>query len=167
MAATTALVAALAFVLMKKQQPVAECLQEEYDLDLIKSQAYQEEAKSVSESIESDSKASLREQMKEYRQNESKLKGVLNVFTEKVFNETLHKDSNYTYPQGLPNLGNTCYMNSLLQALTGCPAFTTYIDRIWKHMKLDLDDSDSIVVFMLIKTLKDLKNGSLDAAENA
>jgi hypothetical protein len=58
-------------------------------------------------------------------------------------------------------------MNSLLQALTGCPAFTTYIDRIWKHMKLDLDDSDSIVVFMLIKTLKDLKNGSLDAAENA
>ena len=106
--------------------------------------------------------------MKEYRQNESQLKGVLNVFTDKIIlKETLLKDSNYSYPEGLPNLGNTCYMNALLQALTGCPAFTAYIDRIWKHMKLDLDDSDSLVVFMLIKTLKELKNGSPDAAENA
>jgi hypothetical protein len=34
-------------------------------------------------------------------------------------------------------------------------------------MRLDVEDTDSIVVFMLIKTLKDLKEGSPDASENA
>ena len=32
-------------------------------------------------------------------------------------------------------------------------------------MKLDVDDTNSIVVFMLIKTLKDLKEGSPEAQE--
>ena len=37
MAATTALAAAFAFLLIKKKQPLSECLQEDYDFDLIKS----------------------------------------------------------------------------------------------------------------------------------
>lgn len=59
MAATTALVTAIALVFMKKNQPISECLQEDYDFDLIKTQAYKEETKSVCENIEMDSKASL------------------------------------------------------------------------------------------------------------
>lgn len=58
-------------------------------------------------------------------------------------------------------------MNALLQALTGIPAFTTYVDKIWKHMKLDPEDPDSLVVFMLIKTLLDLKDGLPESSENA
>jgi hypothetical protein len=34
-------------------------------------------------------------------------------------------------------------------------------------MKLDVDDTNSIVVFMLIKTLKSLKEGSPEAQEMA
>lgn len=32
-------------------------------------------------------------------------------------------------------------------------------------MKLDIDDTNSVVVFMLIKTLKDLKEGSPEVCE--
>lgn len=58
-------------------------------------------------------------------------------------------------------------MNALLQALTGCPLFTSYVEKIWKHMKLDTVSTDSVVVFMLIKTLKDIKDGSPEASEYA
>ena len=58
-------------------------------------------------------------------------------------------------------------MNALLQALTGIPAFTAYVEKIWKHMKLDTEDSDSLVVFMLIKTLLDLKDRLAESSDNA
>jgi ubiquitin carboxyl-terminal hydrolase 30 len=96
---------------------------------------------------------------------------MLNIFSPKIKKrQQISRQTDtldYTLPLGLPNLGNTCYMNSLLQALTGCPAFTAYVDRIWNHMKLDVDDTNSVVVFMLIKTLKDLKEGSPEAQETA
>jgi len=37
-------------------------------------------------------------------------------------------------PIGIPNFGNTCYMNSLLQAMTGCSLFMQYIDSIWSKI---------------------------------
>ena len=39
--------------------------------------------------------------------------------------------SSYALPQGLPNIGNTCYLNSLLQSLTGCNLFMDYVNKIW------------------------------------
>ena len=33
-----------------------------------------------------------------------------------------------TAPAGLPNLGNTCYMNSVLQALASCDAYRAFLD---------------------------------------
>ena len=48
----------------------------------------------------------------------------------------------YTFAVGLPNVANTCYMNSLLQALSGCTEFTSYIDRLWKHITIDEDSDD-------------------------
>ena len=37
----------------------------------------------------------------------------------------------YKFAIGLPNVANTCYMNSLLQALSGCTLFTNYVERLW------------------------------------
>lgn len=40
---------------------------------------------------------------------------------------TPHKLRNYVVPKGLPNYGNSCYLNALLQALTACDAFEQYL----------------------------------------
>ena len=36
----------------------------------------------------------------------------------------------YFKPIGLPNIGNTCYMNSLLQTLAGSHRFMEYVKKI-------------------------------------
>ena len=34
---------------------------------------------------------------------------------------------------GLPNLGNTCYMSSLLQFLSGCPEYKKYLEEVYSR----------------------------------
>jgi ubiquitin C-terminal hydrolase len=62
----------------------------------------------------------------------------------------------YYYSIGLPNLGNTCYLNSLLQALSGCFTFTDYLDRVLKSITLNCEDPNEIKIFLFIKTIKEL-----------
>ena len=37
------------------------------------------------------------------------------------------KSKNFAIPKGLPNYGNTCYFNALLQSLTVCNRFKDYL----------------------------------------
>jgi len=39
-------------------------------------------------------------------------------------------DNNNVYPRGLKNLGNTCYLNSILQSISSCPSFINYLEFI-------------------------------------
>ena len=32
---------------------------------------------------------------------------------------------------GLPNIGNTCYMNSLMQCLAGSQIYMDYVKKLW------------------------------------
>jgi ubiquitin C-terminal hydrolase len=38
---------------------------------------------------------------------------------------------------GLRNLGNTCYMNALLQALSSCEIYMNYVENIYKNKYLE------------------------------
>lgn len=54
---------------------------------------------------------------------------------------------------GLHNLGNTCYMNSLIQALSGCPSYLKYIESVFNQGLLNGKDEQNLEIinqFILI-----------------
>ena len=73
----------------------------------------------------------------------------------------------YTLTVGLPNVANTCYMNSLLQALSGCTKFTKYMDRLYNNIHIDEENDDEISVYFFVNTIRELKIGSKDASKFA
>ena len=53
-------------------------------------------------------------------------------------------------------------MNSLLQALTGCPLFMEYANKLWTTITPDMTDHDSIIVFRLLAVLISMSKGLPD-----
>ena len=47
-----------------------------------------------------------------------------------------------TSVSGLTNFGQTCYLNALLQALSSCQSFSSYLKNAKSHSKLVLKLSD-------------------------
>ena len=95
---------------------------------------------------------------------DSHLTGLEHVFSIEVIRTkrvsahgTLRK---YTFAVGLPNVANTCYMNSLLQALSGCTHFTRYMDRLWDNIEIDENSDDEIAVYFFVRTVRELKDGT-------
>ena len=102
-------------------------------------------------------------------QIDSHLSGIEHVFSTEAIRTnrmsaqgTLKK---YTFAVGLPNVANTCYMNSLLQALSGCTQFTTYMDRLWNNITIDENNDDEQAVRCFVQTIRLLKDGSHEAGE--
>ena len=81
---------------------------------------------------------------------DSHLKGILQVFSaEAIRSKRITPDGplkKYTFAVGLPNVANTCYMNSLLQALSGCTLFTSYMDRLWDNIEPDNNSIGELAV---------------------
>ena len=71
----------------------------------------------------------------------------------------------YTFAVGLPNVANTCYMNSLLQALSGCTKFTDYFNRVWSNIEVDENSDDEIAVYFFVRSIRELRDGSHEAQE--
>ncbi|CDW82058.1 oxysterol binding family protein [Stylonychia lemnae] len=89
--------------------------------------------------------------------------GITGIFSNETEDDTIYTNiliKKYYLPQGIPNIGNTCYMNSLLQALTGCKLFMDYVRKLWKNITPINSDNDSIIVFKLLVLLLDLSRGN-------
>jgi ubiquitin C-terminal hydrolase len=71
--------------------------------------------------------------------------------------EKLREQRDYYAPQGLPNIGNTCYMNALLQMLSGSRMFMEFIHKLWVSLKLNKDDQLSIMIIRLLELLINLQ----------
>jgi len=95
------------------------------------------------------------------------LKGVfqfdLDDDTSMVSSNYLLRDK-YHDAVGLPNIGNTCYMNSLLQLLASSEIFKSYVRKLWHTVKLNPEDRSSIVTFRLLELLLNLSKGSSEAS---
>jgi hypothetical protein len=50
---------------------------------------------------------------------------------------------NVTYPVGIPNIGNTCYMNALIQGLIACDHLEEYVNVFKAHLSKSGSDTDS------------------------
>ena len=81
-------------------------------------------------------------------------RGLIGVFSsDDVWRQS---KSNYHLPIGLVNLGNTCYMNSLLQALVGSSIFIEYVEKLMSTLKIQPDHKDSIMTFRALEVLHNL-----------
>ena len=73
-----------------------------------------------------------------------KLLELLFSMTKKVKKEKEDKSIKKKKYIGLKNLGNTCYMNALLQALSCCEIYMNYVENIYKNKYLEQKDNEMI-----------------------
>lgn len=69
----------------------------------------------------------------------------------------LLEESSTSGVSGISNLGNTCFLNAILQALSSCSTFTSFLNSL-RPLK-ETEDIDSMVVSELEQFLKTLSTG--------
>ena len=66
---------------------------------------------------------------------------------------------------GISNMGNTCFLNSILQALSSCNKFSQFLFKL-KPIQKSSEDYDALIINELSNFLKDLINGKQTSPEN-
>jgi len=97
------------------------------------------------------------------RRFDKQFKGLLGVFSNQDCWQNPYSLSRYYFPTGMPNLGNTCYMNALLQSLTGCKMFMDYVKRLHLRVVVDHADKDDMIVDSLARVLMGLRKGVVES----
>lgn len=76
----------------------------------------------------------------EYNECDEEYKGISGIFDNS--SEGVWPICDIVFPTGIPNLGNTCYMNALMQALIACDQFAEYVN-IFKSMMIKVSTGDN------------------------
>lgn len=95
----------------------------------------------------------------------SKLKIAAGLIGGGFFLYFLQYDSSEGGVSGISNMGNTCFLNAILQALSSCDSFTTFLFKL-KPVQKSFDDHDACIVMELSRFLQSLTQGKETSPED-
>ncbi|TNV86175.1 hypothetical protein FGO68_gene11281 [Halteria grandinella] len=104
-------------------------------------------------------------------EHENKFNGLLSLFDfqSPLRQSAISLKNEYHLPQGLPNIGNTCYMNSLIQCLAGSSTFVQYAKKLWNMLEgnQDIEDKHQMITLALLDLVINLSNASVETRPDA
>jgi ubiquitin C-terminal hydrolase len=74
-------------------------------------------------------------------------------------------DLKVCFPTGIPNLGNTCYMNALMQSLSSCSRLGSYLTRCQNELPRDVQDAKSDILHAFMSFYMSLQEGFEEECE--
>ncbi|OMJ94226.1 hypothetical protein SteCoe_2714 [Stentor coeruleus] len=89
---------------------------------------------------------------------ESKIKVSIGLIAGGLFLFIIQDEPNGGSVTGISNMGNTCFLNAILQALSACDSFTKFLFAL-KPVQKNYEDYDALIVIELSNFLRSLTQG--------